>query len=245
MATIAAGPGVIKLRLDMAGADHGIANVNTTAMVGPFALTGAVAETDCGIVPISKAGGWARLTGTDQNGRGAAIGTNVGFSPVLTGPLVFETRLELQVQTARHTWIGFASVKALDTAEPLTATTATITPVAGSYVGFFQDSQLTTNTDEFWYMAYNGGSATAPTTPITGIIGDAIVTAESQILRVEIDPNGTARWLIDGKVLQTIVGACSTTTLLAAFVGTFGTTSTISDVDVNYIKFQGNRDWTP
>ena len=244
MATKQAGPGVIKLRLDMAGADIAIANVNETCMVGPFALTGSVDEADAGIVPISKAGGWARLTGTNEDGYGAAIGTNVGFSPALNGPLVFETRLELQAQTARHTWIGFASAKALDTVEPLTATTATITPVASSYVGFFQDSQLSAGTAAFWYMAYNGGSATAPTTPITGIIGDAITTAESQILRVEIDPNGTARWLIDGEVLQTIVGSCSTTTLLAAFVGTFGTTTTISDVDLNYIKFQGNRDWT-
>ncbi len=242
MVTKQAGPGVIKLRLDMAGADHGIANVNTTAMVGPFALTGSVDETDAGIVPISKAGGWARLTGTNEDGYGAAIGTNVGFSPVLNGPLVFETRLELQAQTARNTWIGFASAKALDTIEPLTATTVTITPVAASYVGFFQDSQL--SVPAFWYMAYNGGSATAPTTPITGIVGDAITSAASQILRVEIDPNGTARWLIDGEVLQTVVGACSTTSLLAGFVGTFGTTSTISDVDLNYVTFQGNRDWT-
>ena len=242
MATVQAGPGVIKLRLDMAGADHGIANVNTTAMVGPFALTGSVDETDAGIVPISKAGGWARLTGTNEDGYGAAIGTNVGFSPVLNGPLALETRLELQSLTARHTWMGFASAKALDTVEPLTATTVTITPVASSYVGFFQDSQL--NVAAFWYMAYNGGSATAPTTPITGIVGDAITAAATQILRVEIDPNGTARWLIDGDVLQTVEGACSTTTLLAAFVGTFGTTTTISDVDLNYITFQANRDWT-
>jgi hypothetical protein len=226
----------------MASVYEPIATTTTARTVGDFCLTGSVDETDAGIVPISKAGGWARLTGTNEDGAGAVLGTNIGFSPALNGTLVFETRLELQAQTARHTWVGFSSVKAIDTAEPLTATTVTITPVAGSYVGFFQDSQLTTA--EFWYMAYNGGTATAPTTPITGIVGDAIVTAASQVLRVEIDSNGTARWFIDGVLRQTVAGACSTTTLLAAFVGTFGTTTTISDVDLNYVKFNANRDWT-
>jgi len=237
-----AGPGLIKNRLDMGGVHYPIANTLTAATIGPFSLTGSIDQTDCGIVPISKAGGWARLTGTNENGAGAILGTQVGFSPVLNGTLVLETRLELQAQTARHTWVGFAADRALDTAEPLTAVTVTITPVSSSYVGFFQDSQLTAN--GFWYMAYNGGTATAPTTPITGIIGDAIVTAESQVLRIEIDTNGTARWYTDGELLQTVVGACSTTTLLAAYVGTFGTTTTISDVDLNYILFNANRDWT-
>ena len=242
MATVQSGPGVIKLRLDMAGANWPVATTVTNATIGPFSLTGSLEETDCGIVPISKAGGWARLTGTNEDGFGAALGTNVGFSPALNGTLTFETRLELQAQTARNTFIGFSSTRAVDTVEPLTAVTVTITPVAASYVGFFQDSQLTT--PEFWYMAYNGGSATAPTTPITGIVGPAIVTAASQVLRVEIDPNGTARWYVDGVLEQTVEGACSTTTLLAAFVGTFGTTTTVSDVDLNYITFTGNRDWT-
>lgn len=241
MVTVQAGPGVIKLRLDMAGADHGIGNVNTTAMVGPFALTGSVDETDCGIVPISKTGGWARLTGTNEDGYGAAIGTNVGFSPVLNGPLVLEARLELQAQTARTTWIGFASAKALDTIEPLTAATATLTPVAASYAGFHQDSQL--DVAAYWYMAYNGGD-TAAVTVAANVIGPAITTAETQILRVQIDPNGTAYWYVDGDLKQTVEGAVSTTTLLAGFVGTFGTTTTISDVDLSYVTFQGNRDWT-
>ena len=239
---VQAGPGQIKNRLDMGGVHWPIANTDTAATIGPFSLTGSVDQTDCGIVPISKAGGWARLTGTNENGAGAVLGTQVGFSPVLNGPLVFETRLELQAITARNTWVGFSSLRALDTAEPLTATTVTITPVAGSYVGFFMDSQLSVNTS--WYMAHNGGTATAPTTPITGIIGDVIVNAESMVLRIEIDTNGTARWYSDGDLLQTVVGACSTTTLLAAYVGTFGTTTTVSDVDLNYILFSANRDWT-
>ena len=237
-----AGPGKIDDHLDMSGVHWPIATTLTAASIGPFSLTGSVDETDAGIVPISKAGGWARLTGTNEDGAGAALGTEVGFSPALNGTLVFEIRQELQVITARNTWVGFSSLRAIDTAEPLTATTVTITPVAGSYVGFFMDSQLTVNTA--WYMAHNGGTATAPTTPITGIIGDTIVAAESMVLRIEIDTNGTARWFSDGDLLQTVEGACSTTTLLAAFVGTFGTTTTISDIDLNYIKFKANRDWT-
>ena len=235
------GPGGVHHHLDMAGVHWPIATTLTAATIGPFSLTGSINETDCGIVPLAKAGGWARLTGTNEDGAGAALGVEIGFSPALNGTLVFETRLELQAITARNTWVGFSSTRVLDTAEPLTATTVTITPVAASYVGFFMDSQLSVNAA--WYMAHNGGSATAPTTPITGIIGDTIVNAESMILRIEIDVNGTARWFSDGDLLQTVVGACSTTTLLAAFVGTFGTTTTVSDVDLNYIDFKANRDW--
>jgi|SRR3990170_1407555 len=241
MATKQAGPGGIKLYYNMAGAYLPIGNTLTGYSIGPFAITGSVNETDCGIVTIAKSGGWARLTGTNEDGYGIAVGTFPAFSPALNGTLVFEVRCELQVLTARNIFVGFASANALDVVEPLTATGTTLTPVAASYAGFMLDSQLTAAA--YWHMPHNGGTTTGEVLS-TDVVTDICVAAATDILRVEIDPNGTARWILNGDLKQTIEGAVSTTTLLAAFIGAFGTTTTIADVDVNYILFKANNDWT-
>ncbi len=241
MATVQGGPGDIGLCHNFAGATWPIANTLTGFNIGPFQVTGSFDETDSGIVPLSKAGGWARLTGTNEDGYGIAVGTNVGFSPVLNGPMWIEARVESQVLTARNIFIGFASANAEDVVEPLTATTLTLTPVAASYAGFMFDSQL--NVSDFWYMPHNGGTTTGETTA-ADVVTDAIVAAATDIVRVEIDPNGTARWWLNGKLKQTLEGAVSTTTLLAGFAGVFGTAATITDLDINYLDFSAYRDWT-
>jgi len=234
--------GKVNLYWNGAGCNIPVADTGRTgASVGPFALKGSLPETDCGLVTIAKTGGWARLTGTNENGYGAALGVNVGFSPVLNGPLAFEVRLEEQVLTARSLFVGFCTAFAEDTVEPLTSTGTTYTPVAAGYAGFWFDSQLTANTS--WHMPYYGGT-TACSTTSTATIGATITAAETQVVRVEIDPNGTVRWYLDGDLKQTVENAVSTTTLLAAFVGTFGTTTTVSDVDLNYVAFEGNINWT-
>jgi len=242
MATVQSGYGNIRLYLNGASCHWPIATTLTGASAGPFVLKGSIDETDCGLVPLSKAGGWVRLTGTNENGYGAALGVNVGFRPVLNGPLVFEVRCEEQVLTARSLFIGFNSAFADDVVEPLTSTGTTLTPVATSYAGFWFDSQLTAATAV--HYVYQGGTTTCPTLSTSQETGGVLAGAVSRVFRVEIDSNGTVRWYIDGVKEAEVEGALSTTTLLAAFIGTFGTTTTISDVDVNYVAFEASNDWT-
>lgn len=241
MATIEAGPGLQHLHYNFGGAHLPIANTETGKSLGPFAVTGSIDETDSGIVTIAKTGGWARLTGTNEDGAGIAVGTQVCMSPVLNGPLSLEVRCELQVLTARTVFAGFVSANALDVAEPLTSTGTALTPVADSYAGFWLDSQL--DAAAYWHMPHEGG-VTAGEVLSTNVVADIAVAAATDILRVEVDPNGDVRWWLNGILKQTIKAAVSTTTLLAAFVGVFGTTSTITDIDANYLDVMFNNDWT-
>ncbi len=250
MAVAQAGPGRIRLFDDFCGPEIPVANAvayGTTAggcnyYLGDFRVTGDLGETDTGVVGLAKASGYVRISGNDENGKGVAIGTEAVFSPVLNGTLVAETRVEFAALTTRSFFFGFNNLNADDVAEPVTSATTTITVVSTTGAGFILDSQLTAGT--VWHMPFYGGSATNSTVSTAVSSGVVAVAAESDILRIEIDPNGTARWYINGVLKQTQAGAVSTTTLLAAFVGMFGTTTTAADVDCDYLLVMANRDWT-
>lgn len=244
------GQGKIRLFNDFCGPEIPVANAvayGTTAggcnyYLGDFKVTGDLAETDTGVVSLAKASGYVRISGNNEDGKGVAIGTEVVFSPVLNGTLICEARLELQALTTRNVFVGFADANADDVAEPITSSTVTHTFVSTSVAGFVLDSQLTAGTK--WHMPYAGGSASNSTLS-TAVVSDVTaVAAESDLLRIEIDPNGTARWYINGVLKQTKAGAVSTTTLLAGMVACWGTTTTAADADVDYLLIEAQRDWT-
>ena len=70
------------------------------------------------------------------------------------------------------------------------------------------------------------------------------MATEWDVLRLEVDPNGTARYFINGELEDTITTAVSTTTLQGVICGPFGNASTITDLDVDYLLVNANRDWT-
>lgn len=250
MATIQSEFGVTTLFDHFAGPEIPVANAvayGTSAggcnyYIGPFKVTGDLAETDTGVVGLSKAGGFVRISGNNEDGKGVAIGTEVCLSPSLNGTLVLEARVEAQALTTRSIFVGFTNLNADDVAEPVTSTGTTMTLVAGNIAGFILDSQLTAGTK--WHMPYKGGSATAPTDSTAVVSSVTAVAAECDVLRVEIDPDGTTRWYINGNLEQTVVGASSTTTLLAGMVACFGTTTTAADLDVDYLAVRFNTDYT-
>ena len=84
---------------------------------------------------------------------------------------------------------------------------------ASDLCGFLSDAEATD--DEDWIMAYNGGTTTGETTIASIDADDDAVAGEFQILRLEIAPNGTARWYIDGVLKQTVTGAIATGTDVA------------------------------
>ncbi len=209
---------------------------------GVFKILGDLAENDSGADVYAKANGYILLTINDEDGKGVGIGTEVALSPVLNGPLVFETRLETSALTARSIFAGFAGTVADDVAEPVTSTTETITKVVPC-LGFILDSQLTAGT--YWHMPYILASDTTQTST-TVVSSQVAVAGESDVLRLEVDPNGAARWYINGKLEQSVGAglAATTTTLLGALVGGFGTTTTAADLYVDYLLVKANRDWT-
>lgn len=247
------GPGLIRLWNDFGGPEIPVANAvayGTTAggcnyYLGDFSVKGSLQDTDSGVVSVSKASGYARLTSSaTADGDGVAFCSEIVFQPSLNGTMVLETRLERAALTAGVVFAGFTDTAADEIKEPMTSTGTTITAVASHYAGWLLDSQFTASTQ--WHMPFLGGSTTGPTTGATVAVGsgEVAVAAESDVLRIEIDTNGTARWFLNGNLEQTTEGAVSTTTLQAAVVGVWSTTTTVATADVDYVLVKANRDWT-
>ena len=240
------GVGRIILFNDFCGPEIPVANLEAATtpghLSGPFKVTGDLVEADTGIVGLSKSSGYVRISGNDEDGKGVFVGTEVVFSPALNGTMVCECRLELQALTARVVFVGFMGANASDVAEPITSTATTCTRATNA-VGFLLDSQITAGTK--WHMPYMI-STTASQTATAIASSQVAVIAESDVLRVEVDNNGAARWFING-VLEKSIGAAlaaDTTTLMAAGVGCWGTTTIAADADVDYLLVEANRDWT-
>ena len=98
--------------------------------------------------------------------------------------------------------------------------------------------------DEDWHGVYNGGTTTGETTSTNVDLDDDAVAGDFQVLRLEVDSNGTARWYIDGDLKQTVTGAVSTSTDLAVLLMVEAKGSAIEAMDVDYVLIETNRDWT-
>lgn len=244
------GYGRIRLFDDFCGPEIPVANAvayGTTGggcnyYIGPFTVKGDLGETDTGVVFTNKANGILRISGNNEDGKGVWIGTDLAFSPTLNGTMAVEARLEMQALTTRSVFIGFMGTLADDAAEPVTSTGTTLTAVATHYCGFIMDSQLTAASE--WHGVYGGGTTTGPTDTTEMDLDVNAVAGEMDVLRVEIDRDGTARWYINGDLKQTVANAVSTTTLQAGGVGCWGTTTTAADLDLDYLAVEANRDWT-
>jgi hypothetical protein len=210
--------------------------------LGPFRVTGDLAETDTGVVGNSKANGYITISGNNEDGKGVFVGTEVCFSPALNGAMVLEARVERAAITAGVVFVGFMATNADDVAEPITSTTVTCTRVCNA-IGFLLDSQLT-DSDQ-WHMPYMI-STTATQTSTNIDASQAAVAAESDILKLELFADGSARWYINGKLEQSVGPAegADVGTLLAGGVGCWGTTTTAATVDCDYLYIEANRDWT-
>jgi len=242
------GEGMIRLFTDMYGNEIPVGNTEAATTPGhfqeDFSVLGDLFDGDAGLVLLSKASGYGRLTGTDEAGYGCALATEVCFSPALNGTIVVEARVELQVLTARNIFIGLTGTIDDNIVESLTAGTATITKVYPS-VGFLFDSQLSSPYDTIWHMPYL--LATDSTQTSTDVDASQIIVAgESDVLRLEVFSDGAARWFVNGKLEQSVGPGLAATpgTLLGVVCGCFGTANTITDLDVDYLLVTANRDWT-
>jgi len=189
--------GRVRLFNDFAGPEIPIANAvayGTTAggcnyYLGDFKVTGSLHDTDSGVISLAKASGYAQLASSaTADGDGVFVGTEVCLSPALSGPIIVECRLEMAALTARNVFVGLMSANADESKEPITATTLTLTKVVPA-TGFLFDSQLTYGT--YWFMPYILAADTTQTS--TGIqSSQAAVAAESDVLRLVVNPDGSA-----------------------------------------------------
>jgi len=167
------------------------------------------------------------------------------FDVGLNGTIVLEARVRQAALNTGEVFIGFSDVAtdlAIIEGAICHGDTITVTLTASDLVGFLMASDLTDNSD--WHGVYAGGTTTGETTS-TSVDFDAGATAgEYQILRLELFPNGTAEWWVDGVLEQTTTGAVSTSVDLCLNVLVESKTTAVKTLDVDYIKVWANRDWT-
>ena len=182
-------------------------------------------------------------TANVADGDAMYVTTEACFKPSVNGTLVLETRLKMAALTARRVFAGFRGTMAHDESDVLTGATETLTLTAeADLCGFFYDVGLTTDIE--WHMVHNGGSTTGVTDALLLNSGVTPVINLMDILRVEIDNNGTARWLINGVLLKTLAGAVDPDEVFAGCFGVMATSAVSGTVTADYIAVEANRDWT-
>lgn len=247
--TINAQSGVGRIRIfdDFVGEEIPIAGTADIEMLGPFKVGGEGFEDGTvGALAVDSDGlsGVIKLNSGATDNDCTAIMTSTMFDVALMGTLIVEVRSRFVDLDAKACFIGFSDtvtddMQLIDIIDYSAATTVTL--AASNLVGFWYSSELTD--DEDWHGVYKGGTTTGVTATGSIDLDADAVAGEFQVLRLEVDNNGTARWYADGVLKQTTVGAVSTTTDLAACVAIAANTGEEAVLDVDYILIEANRDF--
>jgi len=168
------------------------------------------------------------------------------------GTIVLEARVTFNNIATKRCFFGLTDAEGGDGKKDLSieddivaSTTLTFTPVASDYVGFLFSSEMTDV--DVWHYVYCGGTSAMTSGAVSETYdfdGYELVAATWQILRLEVDPNGTARWYIDGVLLKTVEGACSTSVDMGVVLGVEALGNAVEEMDVDYLLVKANRDWT-
>ncbi len=187
--------------------------------------------------------GAVRVTTTDEAVHTAAVGTNQALQPSTMGTLVAECRIQMNNLDTKTVFFGFSDDAADTALNPVDGDTVTMTLNDSDLCGFVLDHSLTS--DEEWFFVHNGGASAGVTTPLTTLTsGIDAVAGEWDVLRVEIDTNGTARWYINEVLSKTLVGAVAPTVVFAAYAMVNAHGAAIEEMDLDYMLVRTARDWS-
>ncbi|MAH47122.1 hypothetical protein CMI37_14945 [Candidatus Pacearchaeota archaeon] len=238
------GPGQIRLFNDFFGGEA-LATTLDAVNVGDFYVGGEGHEdADAGVATANLLSGAVAITSGNTDADTTFIGTGIAFDVALMAPIVLEARVQLPDLDTKEIFFGLTSILTQDEQLEdivINASGTTLT-IPAELAGFYLSDELTD--DEDWHGIHNGGSATASTTTTSVDLNDDAVAGEWQVLRLEVAPNGTVRWYIDGVLLQTVVGAVSTTTNFAVCLAAAANTTEFAIVHCDYLLVEANRDWT-
>ena len=245
MATVQSGSGKIRLFNEFFGVGDYVALTADTADLGDFYAGGeGFEDADAGVAGKDMLSGVVTLTSGNTDADTTFIGTSIGFDVALMGPIVLETRVQVPDLDTKEIFFGLTSILSVDEQLEdivINASGTTITMPA-DLVGFYLSDELTD--DEDWHGIHAGGTTADSATTTDVDLDDDAVAGECQVLRLEVDPNGTARWYIDGVIKQTVKGAASTSTNMAVCLAAGANTTELNVVECDYILVEANRDWT-
>ena len=241
------GEGRIRLFEDFFAEDS-IAHTAASRPLGPFTVGGQGSEdTDSGIPTLNAdaLSGVGVMTTTDEANHTILIGTPIAFDVGLMGAIVAEARVRFVDLDTKEVFFGFSDIDpdtlSIET-NVLTGATTTLTLTASDICGFFLSAELTD--DEDWHTVYNGGTTTGETDSTELDCSDDAVAGEWQVLRLELFPNGTVSYYIDGVLIRTVTGAVSTSVDLALALAVEAKGAANEIMHVDYLMVEANRDWT-
>lgn len=238
------GQGQIRLFNDFFGG-NALTNTFDATNLGDFYIGGeGIEDTDAGVAPANFLSGAVSITSANEDVDTCFIGTGIGFDVALMGTLVLEARVQLPDLDTKEIYFGLTSILTPDEKleDIIKGSNGTTVTIPAEVAGFYLSDELTD--DEAWHGMHKGGTAAASTTTTGVALGVDAVAGEWQVLRLEVLINGTVRWYIDQVLLQTVVGALSTTTDLAVFLGTAANTTQFAIMQADYLLVEANRDWT-
>lgn len=245
------GPGIIEIFEDFFGEEDRLTGTQSIykRSVGPFRVYGCGSEdASTGGVPLDEGtcplSGVATVTASTTASDITGLTTTKMFDVALMGTLVMEARVQFAGLDEKSFFMGFSDENDEDEVAVLTSSATTVTYAASDLVGFHWDHSMTGVSEDDWHGVYRGGSA-ADETDSANLDLDATITAGLwDVLRVEVDNNGTARWYVNGVLEKILAGAVSTTDNLAAQLYVESHSTTAGVVYVDYILIRANRDWT-
>jgi len=216
--------------------------------LGPYKLYGeGILEVDAGCACSSTTlNGLGDLTTTDEDNHCTVIGTGgLCFRADLNGTIIAETRLQFVDLDTKEVFFGLQDVDSATLnleGTVIHGATTTITLTASDLCGFLLSSELTD--DEDWHAVYNGGSATGETVSTNIDLDCDAVVGDFQVLRLEVDPDGTARWFVDGVLKKTLAGAVNVDEPVNVVLAIEAKAAECQHVYVDYLLVDANRDWT-
>lgn len=253
MATIKqSGYGKIKLFNDFTGeeiylpaVDHANADGALWNIGGGFTIKGNnINDSVAGVTAVLDGlnGQITLATGDAGDSESMYCTTETCFKPSVNAPMIMEVRCETNLLTNKQLYVGWTGSMADEQSDIASGSGSTITLTETNQCGFLYDVALTTDVE--WHMVHAGGTTTGVTDGLLLNSGVTPVINEMNILRVEIDNNGTARWYIDGVLLKTLAGAVAPTAVFAACAGAINTGAYTSLITLDYMAVEANRDWT-
>ena len=240
------GNGRIRLFNDFASVANTLALTADTAQLGDFYAGGeGFEDNDAGIAGKDALSGVVTITSANTDADTTFIGTHIAFDVGLMGPIALEARVQLPDLDTKEIFFGLTSILSVDEQleDIVQNASATTITMPADLVGFYLSDELTTVAGD-WHAINNGGTATATTTTTNGQLNNVAVAGEWQVLRLEVMPNGTAEWYIDGVLKKTVENAASTTTNMAVCLAAAANTTQLAIFDCDYLMVEANRDWT-
>jgi len=203
-------------------------------------------DNDAGIAPnTSLMGGVITITGANTDADTTFVGTGLCFDVGLMGTIVCETRVQMPDLDTKEVFFGLTSILTIDEQleDIVINASATAVTCVADLAGFYFSDELTASATT-WHGIHAGGStADGATAANVTLSGSTVTAGEWQVLRLEVDTNGTCRWYVDGDLKQTVTGAVSTTSDYAVCLAAAANTTELAIIECDYIKVNANRDW--